>query len=395
MSMGSGVLYKIGNGVAWVVTNNHVVKDARGPTTVVFSNGKSYGATIGGRDPQSDLAWLKIFDPGVQPMVLAETEPNMNEQLWIAGLGPNGRFVYQTGRLSRYVSTVRDTANMMEISGCQARQGDSGGPIINAQGKLVGVLNSAGRGFTVGCRLGPLRRFLGLVLGRTPPQGSPITIGNPPQTQPPPGQSTGPNPKQMATLQSTVADILAQLAIMQKQADEPKQDETQNQAALPTQDKPPSNSGANKIKDAVGAAAGIGGLAASKAGIDWGLALAGAAVGGPAGVALMSAGRIAYRSIKRRRNAKRDTTTQPGSGGSADGFPQGPARYRNEAIELLRLSQLEGRSPVHDALVGRLAYDELDAEIQKQGPGADFARLMRRRLEDKFNDIAPLSQTPA
>jgi hypothetical protein len=66
-------------------------------------------------------------------------------------------------------------------------------------------------------------------------------------------------------------------------------------------------------------------------------------------------------------------------------------RDDREARELLRLSQLEGRDPLQDALAGRLALDRLDALAESDGDPAR-ARLaddLRRELRERFNEIAP------
>jgi len=66
-------------------------------------------------------------------------------------------------------------------------------------------------------------------------------------------------------------------------------------------------------------------------------------------------------------------------------------RDDREARELLRLSQLEGRDPLQDAIAGRLALDRLDAAADSD---ADTARAawadeLRRELRERFNEIAP------
>ena len=66
-------------------------------------------------------------------------------------------------------------------------------------------------------------------------------------------------------------------------------------------------------------------------------------------------------------------------------------RDDREARELLRLSQLEGRDPLQDALAGRLALDRLDA-VADSDADPQRARLaddLRRELRERFNEIAP------
>jgi hypothetical protein len=66
-------------------------------------------------------------------------------------------------------------------------------------------------------------------------------------------------------------------------------------------------------------------------------------------------------------------------------------RDASEARELLRLSQLEGRDPLQDAVAGRLALDRLDAVADGDGNSARaaWADELRRELRERFNEIAP------
>jgi hypothetical protein len=97
---------------------------------------------------------------------------------------------------------------------------------------------------------------------------------------------------------------------------------------------------------------------------------------------------LALRWLIRRRRAKRKGVTADAGGLFL--------RDTTEAAQFLRLSKSEGRSPLHDALIGRLAYDELQNTIDRKpdGPEADFARDLRRRLENRFNEMAPLALEP-
>jgi hypothetical protein len=65
-------------------------------------------------------------------------------------------------------------------------------------------------------------------------------------------------------------------------------------------------------------------------------------------------------------------------------------RDDREARELLRLSRLEGRDPLQDAIAGRLALDRLDALADgDDSTKASWADELRRELRERFNDIAP------
>ena len=68
-------------------------------------------------------------------------------------------------------------------------------------------------------------------------------------------------------------------------------------------------------------------------------------------------------------------------------------RELDEARQLLRLSRLEGRDPLQDAALGRLAIDRLDADADsdRDPAKAAWADALRRELKERFNEIAPTS----
>lgn len=70
-------------------------------------------------------------------------------------------------------------------------------------------------------------------------------------------------------------------------------------------------------------------------------------------------------------------------------------RDDEEARQLLRLSQLEGRDPLQDAVAGRIALDRLDAVADGDADPqqAKWADQLRRELRERFNEIAPTKFT--
>ena len=92
---------------------------------------------------------------------------------------------------------------------------------------------------------------------------------------------------------------------------------------------------------------------------------------------------------------KRPTQPQPpAQEGPAVDFPKNPERDTTEARQFLRLAKLEGRDPVHDALIGTFVMDDLAAIIEGGGQHAAFAAELKRTLEGRFNDMVPLKRTP-
>lgn len=87
---------------------------------------------------------------------------------------------------------------------------------------------------------------------------------------------------------------------------------------------------------------------------------------------------------------------KPEATADADGGFRGSSRPTfdrelGEATEYLRLSQLEGHSPIQDALIGRLALDELETYIEGDDSGqAGIAAVIKQRLLKKVSQMAPI-----
>ncbi|MCC7086582.1 MAG: trypsin-like peptidase domain-containing protein [Pirellulales bacterium] len=161
LSLGSGTLIDKNDEHGLVVTNWHVVRDARGPVEVVFPDGFRSSAKIIRLDRDWDLAALLIAKPPVEPVPLSTAAPKPGDPLRIAGYG-SGKYKMQSGRCTQYLSPGGNMPyEMIELS-TAARQGDSGGPILNSRGELAGVLFGAGAGTTSGSYGGRVHRFLQL-----------------------------------------------------------------------------------------------------------------------------------------------------------------------------------------------------------------------------------------
>jgi hypothetical protein len=158
-SYGSGALIDVRERFGLVVTNWHVVRDARGPVEVVFPGGFRSTARALKVDPDWDLAALVIWRPPMEPVKLSTVAPQPGDQLTICGYG-QGAYRSATGRCTQYYAPRKDfPLHMVELD-VEARQGDSGGPIFNERGELAGVLFGAGQGTTLGSFGGRVESFL-------------------------------------------------------------------------------------------------------------------------------------------------------------------------------------------------------------------------------------------
>jgi len=162
---GSGVVFdKAGH----ILTNNHVVGDAaggQGQITVTLSDGRTYGATIVGTDPSTDLAVIKLSSvpSDIVPITLGNSEAlKVGDPVMAVGnpLGLSGTVT--TGivsALNRPVSTSTaeqnqspfgqqqgSTGNEVVTNAIQTsaaiNPGNSGGALVNSKGELVGINSS-------------------------------------------------------------------------------------------------------------------------------------------------------------------------------------------------------------------------------------------------------------
>lgn len=156
---GSGTLIDVRDQYGLVVTNWHVVRDARGLVEVVFPNGFRSHARPVKLDADWDLAALVIWRPPIQPVPIADRAPEPGDTLTICGYG-QGTYREATGHCTQYLAPgIEFPREMVELN-VEARQGDSGGPIFNDRGALAGVLFGASRGTTLGSFGGRVESFL-------------------------------------------------------------------------------------------------------------------------------------------------------------------------------------------------------------------------------------------
>lgn len=140
-SLGSGFVF---DPTGYILTNNHVVNGASN-VTVTFPDGTVYPAIIAGRDPDADLAVLKINAGHTLPFVPFGDSTKMRVGDWVLAVGnPFGMPGTNTaGIVSALHRQIGDTKFDDFIQTDAAiNKGNSGGPLFNLQGQVIGV-NSA------------------------------------------------------------------------------------------------------------------------------------------------------------------------------------------------------------------------------------------------------------
>ncbi len=145
-SMGQ-VGYSTGSGFilseeGYVVTNYHVVEGGRAYLVVTNDNVRHEATFVGG-DAANDIAVLKIEAQGLQSVKLGSSDALIvGDQ--VAAIGnPLGELtstltVGYVSAKGRYVTTESTTINMLQTD-CAINSGNSGGPLFNMKGEVVGI----------------------------------------------------------------------------------------------------------------------------------------------------------------------------------------------------------------------------------------------------------------
>jgi len=128
-----------------VVTNHHVVDGAE-TASVTFSNGESYDATVVGTDPSTDLAVLKVDAPSslLTPLELgASSELAVGDGVVAIGSPFGLEETVTTGIVSALERQMEApngfTINDSIQTDAAINHGNSGGPLLNLRGEVVGV----------------------------------------------------------------------------------------------------------------------------------------------------------------------------------------------------------------------------------------------------------------
>lgn len=149
-SFGSGVIF---SSEGYIVTNHHVVDNAEKFVVEIIeaSGKKSYNAELVTKDKENDLAIIRIKDPAFAGLPTIKYSFKENGQLDVGGsvftigyphaltgMGKDAKFT--DGKIS--AKTGYDGAINSFQSTIPVQPGNSGGPVFNEAGQLIGVINS-------------------------------------------------------------------------------------------------------------------------------------------------------------------------------------------------------------------------------------------------------------
>ncbi|TXG39362.1 trypsin-like peptidase domain-containing protein [Seonamhaeicola maritimus] len=138
LGTGSGVII---NADGYIITNNHVIKNAQ-KLSVTMNNNKTYDAELIGADAKTDIALLKIEADEELPFVTFGDSDNAKIGEWVLAVG-NPFNLTSTVTAGIISAKARDISGRSEQSFIQTdaavNPGNSGGALVNTNGELVGI----------------------------------------------------------------------------------------------------------------------------------------------------------------------------------------------------------------------------------------------------------------
>ena len=140
-SLGSGFVL---NGQGYILTNNHVVKDAT-DIQVMLSDGRQFVAAVVGKDPLTDVALIRLKNPPKElPTVVLGSSDALRQGDFVLALGsPLGlRDTATLGIVSaKHRAGINPGGTYDDFIQTDAaiNPGNSGGPLFNLRGEVVGI----------------------------------------------------------------------------------------------------------------------------------------------------------------------------------------------------------------------------------------------------------------
>lgn len=128
----------------FIVTNAHVLKEAKHQLVIENNKGEQFQAVSVYVNTENDLAILKVVDDNFKklsplPYSIRKNNADLGEQIFMLGF-PKQEIVYGEGYVSAKNGYQMDTI-YCQLS-TSASEGNSGSPVINKRGELIGVISS-------------------------------------------------------------------------------------------------------------------------------------------------------------------------------------------------------------------------------------------------------------
>lgn len=153
-----------GSGVIWhpnglIITNAHVLRGSR--ATVKLSDGRVFDAVCIGRDIRRDLAALTVSVDDLPAATIGDSDDLRVGELVLAVGNPLGLVGALTTGIVHAIGP-KDTSSRWVQADVQLAPGNSGGPLANAQGRVIGINTVIAGGLALAVPSNAVERFLRL-----------------------------------------------------------------------------------------------------------------------------------------------------------------------------------------------------------------------------------------
>ena len=141
-----------------VLTAAHVAGGTGKPLDVVLDDGRKLKAETLGLDASVDCAMVRILDKGSYPHVEVDREHSAKLGDWVFSLGHSGGYDKERGSVARIGRIVRVADSTIQ-SDCTLIGGDSGGPLFDLRGRLIGIHSRVGANLQQNMHV-PMKEFI-------------------------------------------------------------------------------------------------------------------------------------------------------------------------------------------------------------------------------------------
>lgn len=155
-SMGSGVIW---HAKGLIITNAHVVNGSR--AMVELSDGRIFDAVCTSRDLQRDLAVLTVLADDLPAAIIGDSDALRVGQLALAVGNPLGLVGALTTGIIHTIGS-KDPASRWIQADVRLAPGNSGGPLADARGQVIGINTVIARGLALAIPSNAVQRFLRL-----------------------------------------------------------------------------------------------------------------------------------------------------------------------------------------------------------------------------------------
>jgi serine protease Do len=127
-----------------ILTAGHVTRATGDELVVYFPNGEFVKATALGADYRKDSGMARIIDEGEYPFVELGESGSLEENQWCVALGHTAGFQARRTPPVRLGRILRDRVGGFISTDCALTGGDSGGPLFDLEGRLIGIHSNIG-----------------------------------------------------------------------------------------------------------------------------------------------------------------------------------------------------------------------------------------------------------